>query len=641
MTRPSLPGLGWTLLLVAAVFAVYWTGLGGGYVFDDYPNIVDNTRVHVGSLQWREWAGAAFSSDSGPASRPLAMLTFAAQHFLTGLDPWWMKLGNVALHALNALLVLALAGKLLGMAAGHAPATRRAWTARFVAAAWVLHPINLMPVLFVVQRMESLSHTFVFAGLWLYLHGRQRQFDGRDGWPWILGGLVGCTVLGLLAKESAVLLPLYAFLVELVLRVSGPVARDRPHWLDRRVLALFAVVLFVPAALGLAWLLPQMLAPAAWAGRDFTLAERLLTELRVVVDYLRWTVLPDIGQLSLYHDDYPVSRGWLQPWSTLASALVLAALVAAAWLVRRCAPLVALGVAWFLAAHLLTATFIPFELVYEHRNYFASLGICIAAGAGLLLVPRGGAPRRIGVLVAAIAVLAFACLTHLRAREWSDPYRFAASEVAKHPQSPRATYGYAKLLADASAYDPSSPLFPAAVEALERARRVPGSGILPHSGLLLLGQAAGRPAEPSLWAEMQARLRERPIGPQETGALGGLARCATEGDCRFPEGALEATYAAALQAGPNADLYAQLAAYRLNTYGDMAGALALARKAVAMQPRAAQYRINLVRMLIAAGERDAALREIAALRATGRAGGNEHEARVLEERLRTWGGDRP
>jgi protein O-mannosyl-transferase len=640
MTRHTLPGIVWTIALAAAVFATYWPGLGGGFVFDDYPNIVDNTRLHVGSLQWSEWAGAAFSSDAGPASRPLAMLSFAAQHFLTGLDPWWMKLANVALHALNALLVLALAGKLLGLAAGQASPTRRAWTARFAAAAWALHPINLMPVLFVVQRMESLSHSFVFAGLWLYLHGRQRQFDGRNGWPWILAGLVGGTALGLLAKESAVLLPLYAFLVELVLRMSGPVARDRAHWLDRRVLALFAVVLFVPAALGLAWLLPQMLAPAVWAGRDFTLAERLLTELRVVVNYLRWIVLPDIGELSLYHDDYPVSRGWLQPWTTLASTLVLAALAALAWAVRRRAPLVALGIAWFLSAHLLTATFIPFELVYEHRNYFASLGICLAAGAMLLLVPAG-VLRRTGPLVAVLAVLVLAGLTHLRAREWSDPYRFAASEAAKHPQSPRATYAYAKLLADASGYDPESPLFAPAIEELEHARRVPGSGILPHSGLLLLAQAAGRPADPVLWTEMQARLRDGPIGPQETGALGGLARCARDGDCRFPEGALEASYAAALQGGPNAELYAQLADYRLNVEGNMAGALALARKAVAMQPRSAQYRINLVRMLIAAGQREAAQHEIAALRATGRAGSHEHEARALEERLRTWGKGRP
>ena len=61
-----------------------------------------------------------------------------------------------------------------------------------------------MAVLFVVQRMESLSHTFVFAGLWLYLDGRQRQLAGQGGgWARILAGLVGATGLGALAKESA------------------------------------------------------------------------------------------------------------------------------------------------------------------------------------------------------------------------------------------------------------------------------------------------------------------------------------------------------------------------------------------------------------------------------------------------------
>ena len=47
-------------------------------------------------------------------------------------------------------------------------------------------------------------------------------------------------------------------------------------------------------------------------------------------------------------------------------------------MLRRQRPLVALGIAWFFAAQLLTATVVPLELVFEHRNYFASLGICLA-----------------------------------------------------------------------------------------------------------------------------------------------------------------------------------------------------------------------------------------------------------------------
>jgi hypothetical protein len=399
-------------------------------------------------------------------------------------------------------------------------------------------------------------------------------------------------------------------------------------------MGLFASVLFLPAVLGLAWLLPAMLGPDTWSTRQFTLGERLLTECRVLVDYLRWTLMPDIGELSLYHDDYPISRHWLQPWTTLLSGLLLIALAGLAWWTRRQMPLVSLGIAWFLAAHLLTATFIPFELVYEHRNYFASLGVCLAAGTFLLLVPRRPMPRRIGALAAVLAVVALAGLTHLRAREWSDPYRFATSEAAKHPDSPRATYGHGKLLADASGYDPESPLFPAAVQALEHARSVKGSGILPHSGLLLLAQAAGRPGDAAIWKEMQLRLRDSPIGPQEAGALGGLARCARNGACRFAPGALEATYAAALHGRPNAELFSQFADYVFNVHGDARGALALARRAVALQPGSAQYRINLTRLLIAVGQEPQARYEIAQLRRLGRLGQNEAAAVELEARMR-------
>src|SRR5207342_3736117 len=99
-----------------------------------------------------------------------------------------------------------------------------------------------------------------------------------------------------LAKESAALLPLYAICLEACLfhfKNSG----ERQ---DRRLYVLFMIVLVLPALLGLAWLLPRAMSTAAFASRDFSLTERLLTEPRVVLTYLRWTLLPDLHQLSLY-----------------------------------------------------------------------------------------------------------------------------------------------------------------------------------------------------------------------------------------------------------------------------------------------------------------------------------------------------
>ncbi len=70
-------------------------------------------------------------------------------------------------------------------------------------ALWAIAPINLTPVLLAVQRMESLAQVFVFAGLAFYIKGRERRLDGRHGWGYIFFGIVACTVVGLLAKETA------------------------------------------------------------------------------------------------------------------------------------------------------------------------------------------------------------------------------------------------------------------------------------------------------------------------------------------------------------------------------------------------------------------------------------------------------
>lgn len=524
--------------------------------------------------------------------------------------------------------MLLLARRLVALAApgaGHAGE----WAARFAAAAWALHPINLMAVLFVVQRMESLGHLFVFAGLLLYVDVRNRQLARGGGWTRLALVLAGCTLLGVMAKESAAMLPLYAFCLEVCL--FGFRGRDGRR--DARFVAFYGALLVFPAMAAVAWLLPGALSPEAFAHRDFTLAERLLTEPRVVLDYLRWTLLPDLSQLSLYHDDYLPSRGLYDPPATLAGLVGIPLLLAAALWLRSRRPLWSLGLLWFLGAQLPTATFLPLELVFEHRNYFASLGICLLAADMLLLSPRREAPRRIGALLALFALASLAATTHLRAREWSDELRFATTEAAKHPGSPRATYDQARLLVILTGYDPDSPLMPRTWRALEQARNAPRSGILAHSASLLLAARSGVPADPDWWRQIHARLRQGPIGAQEISALGSLTFCARDGSCRFPRDAMLASFLAALEHGPEPSLLALYGDYALNVLHDHRLALRLWREAVALRPGEPQYRANVVKLLIALGQYAPAREEIHRIRRTGRLGQNEALARQLEVRL--------
>jgi len=618
------------VLLAALVFAIYLPGLRGGFVFDDYPNIVDNANVHVGSWDPAAWLAAVFSSNAGLGHRPLAMASFALNYVFTGLDPAPMKLTNIGIHALNVCLVWGLLQALLELALPAITRRRREWVAGFAATAWAIHPINLMGVLFVVQRMESLCHLFVFAGLWLYLKGRQRQLAGATGGWWrINAGVLGGMALGLMSKESAVLLPLYAACIELCL----PRAQNSARLQRRQLLAFFSLVLVLPAVVGVAWLLPHALAPGAFSSRDFTLAERLLTESRVVLDYLGWSLLPSLRTLGLYHDDIVISRGLWQPPATVAALAGLSCLVTAAVLLRGKRPLIALGIAWFLSAQLLTATIMPLELVFEHRNYFGSLGVVLAMADALLLLPMDVMRQRIGALIATLWLLLLGMTTVLRANEWGDPVRFAASEAAKHPQSPRAAYEYARVLVIITGYRPDSPAVPEAFAAIERDRALPHSGVLPHSAYLLLAARTHRPIPEFWWHDLQARLRAHPIGPQEISAITAITRCVRDRQCDFPQDEMLGVYQAALSRGENPDVLNVYADYVLNVQRQPSLALALWGHVVNLRPEEPQYRINRIKLLIAMEQYQTARHEIAELRQMSRLGNTESAARDLERLL--------
>jgi protein O-mannosyl-transferase len=622
------------LALLGMIWIAYAPGLGGGFIFDDISNIVNNKALHVTGSSPAEWSAAAFASPASDLQRPLAMLTFALNHYFTGLDPKPMKLTNLIIHCLNALLAFALARLLLRawrMSRGEQGRTIDDVAAWFVAAAWGLSPVNFMGVLYVVQRMESLSHIFVFTGLLLYTHGRMRQQAGKAGWACILASFFISLPLGALAKESAVLIPLYALCLEVTLfhfRTPDPSSRTKLQ-------ALFVGSLFIPAILALAWLLPRSLRPGAFAGRTFTMSERLLTEGRVLVDYLHWTVIPNLRALGFYHDDYQVSRGLLEPPSTALAFVLLGAVFLVGWLARLRRPLAALGVFLFFSAHAITASFISLELVFEHRNYFASFGVMLAIADLLLLAPTSSGPRLYGAILAAFLLVFYGAGTWSRAREWSDPIRFARSEALKHQHSPRAQYDLARILVIQSNYRKDSPYWAEAREAIGRARAVPGSSVLPAQAALIFASRSGDPPDPEAWRELEDRYASMPIAAEQLGALAALTDCSVKNLCAFPADKMIRVFSAALSRGDNAEVLNIYGSYALNGLHDLPLTIRLWKEALRLRPSEAQYHANLIRLWIATGDFQSAEAEIRALEGLGQFGQNQALANRLRAEVAT------
>ncbi|WP_374556766.1 hypothetical protein [Thermomonas sp.] len=423
-----------SLLLVAVLACLpFLPGLPGGFVFDDGFNIVENPWVHLESLSPFAVIDAAFSPQPGGMTRVLPTLSFALDYFRGGgLDPLTFKTTNIAIHGLTVVaLALFLHRLLLLSGTGHKQAV---WLSAAMATAWAVHPLQVSSVLYVVQRMQTMSTLFLLLALSSYLKGRQAQMAGDSGRThWMAAGLLW--MLAVACKEDAALLPAYTLVLELTVLRFG--AADPA--LARKLRRGYAVATALGSAAYLLIVIPHYWAWGNYAGRDFSSYERLLSQARILCMYLWQIVLPLPSHMPFYYDGFPPSRGLLQPWTTLPALLLLGALLGTAWQLRHRRPLFALGIFLFFAGHFITSNVVGLELAFEHRNHLPLIGIVLAVADLLSMAAnrvRLASTPRVIAICALLAVLAGT--TAVRAHSWRSELSLAQTSTGLAPTSARA-----------------------------------------------------------------------------------------------------------------------------------------------------------------------------------------------------------
>lgn len=509
----------WACLIVAATALAYSPGLSGGFLFDDFPNIVTNPGIHSQSITFESLAAAARAYEPGHYGRPLATIGFAIDYYVGAGDPFVFKLHGLLIHLLNACLVFALVRRLLRASSTGLGFNDRCTNigAAVLALTWAIHPLQVSSVLYVVQRMETLASLFMLLALLAYVTGRMRQIAGQPGGWGLLVLSAGSMAIGLLAKESAIITPLLALVIESCLfrfRAATPSTR--------RLLKGLWIVCAAAGLAGLAGLALHYSADGAYAVRNYGPWERLLTQPRVLVLYLSQILLPLPSAMPFYYDDFPHSTSLFSPWTTAATILLLATLAGLAVWLRNRLPLASLGILWFFAAHALTSGVIPLEHVYEHRNYLALLGPLLALFAvAWHWLPRASSPGVARLATSAVLAGLFA-ITLVRAMTWGSPLVLATDLVASNPSSARASNDLATLFFSLAENDPESREWALAQAEFRRGAALPGSSPLPEHGLILMNASVGLPAEPEWWDSLLHKLRHNAISPQETMAVTGM-----------------------------------------------------------------------------------------------------------------------
>lgn len=509
------------IAIATAIFAVYLPGINGPFVFDDLSNITNNSFLRIQELSFSSLYSGATSGHAGPLKRPVAMLSFALNYYFTGgYIASAFKITNILIHSLNAALVFILSLQLFNRSA---TITDKNLTGLYLAAGislmWALHPINLTSVLYVVQRMTSLSTLFSLSCIIFYLSARNHWLQHSFSWrvaSLFLAGLASL-VLALYSKENAILIPLIILCIELTLY-----SNEKP-WVFFKKLShsqqlinwavLFALCLYI-----LLWAIDY--ASDGYNSRLFTMVERVLTESRVLCFYISLILIPRINGFGLFHDDIAISTSLFSPWTTLISIIFILGLLITAFYYRKKKPLFALGIGWFFIGHLLESTFFPLEIAHEHRNNLPSIGIILAAAA---LIPQKIKPQKLMGIFLLIS-LVLGATTWLRAKQWGNYQSLAYYEASHHPDSPAIQ----ALLSNAANQAGDSELTIQAIKKAMALDPAETSYAMHYQNILAIH---GKPIPAELQLETLRRIRANHFTASTQLALDHIAGCLKKAPC--------------------------------------------------------------------------------------------------------------
>ncbi len=565
--------LGGTLALGAAL--LYAQVAGHPFIFyDDGQYVADNVRVRAG-LSWDNvvWA---FTTLHFSNYHPLTWLSYMLDVQLFGPSPGALHLVNVALHALNAVLVFGVLDRLTGARGRSA----------FATALFALHPLRVESVAWIAERKDLLSAAFGLLAIEAW-----RRYALRPGAARYAAVAV-CFALSLLAKPMLVTLPFLLLLLDVwPLRRVPPWSVDEPAaappvgW--RRALAEKLPLLALSAASSAVTVIAQDRG-GALRGLDLGLGARAANAVVSYVRYVEKSLWP--AGLAIF---YPYPEGGTPAWAVAGAAVLLAASVAAAAYFARRAPAVAVGWFWFLGSlvPVIGLVQVGSQAMADRYTYVPAVGLAIAVSWGAhraLGAWRDGKP----LLAAGAAVLlALPALTWRQTAFWADHVTLFRHAVAVTERNARAHGGLALGLHREGQLDE------ALAEAREAARLEPD-----NARLWTTAAAIARELHqlPEAFAAAQ-----RAVALDPRSGLAWTTLADVEADLGRPEAALAAAERAVELAPEEAAAWNKLGTLRAAA-GQPQPAIEAHRTAVRLDPRNASAWSNLAILLQATGQPDEA-----------------------------------
>lgn len=419
-------------LIVILGMVAYSNAFDVPFVFDDEPNILENSRIRdISNIP------SMFVELKGPfASRPLMHATFALNYSLHGLNVEGYHAVNLAIHLLNGTLLYLLVlvtGRLMNYGEKES-----GLVGAVSAMLFVLHPMQTEAVTYVVSRSMLLATLFFLCGILLF--ARAVTSERRRGF--FIAGLLIVSLMGAASRENFAVFPIVLFLYDLFF-----ISKFRLRSVAGHYKAYLPVVLSLAY---IAYLGFNNTYDRSWdyIGDRVPHSQYVLTQFNVHWTYLRLFALP-VGQSIDY--DYPVAETLFE-YPTLLSFLGYAVLLVGSILYAKRRPVISFSILWFLIA-LAPISFLVAvldlrlgDVLLEHRFYLPGVGVIVAIVCSVAYFLRGlsGERIRMTITVFVLAVpIVLGIAAYARNTVWSSNINLWAEVVEKYPGKWRGHFNLA------------------------------------------------------------------------------------------------------------------------------------------------------------------------------------------------------
>ncbi len=390
------------ILFILIVFGYYDVLIYPQLYYDDIANIF-NITIATKRFDWETIKKVLTFSYGG--FRPVSYFSFYLNYLFWGngidnLFPYILT--NVLLHWLNSFLVFFISIKIT---------KNNIKLSALVSIAWAISPANSLAVVYLVQRMTELMFFFGMLSFYFFINYMEEKKVS------LFVTSVFFLLLSILSKQNGVLfIPL--FFVYLV-------------WFDylkidiKKLYVLFVLLFILFSIVAGEYFLPGAII------RGFSPYQRLLTESRVVVYYLKVLLIPFPSEVFLYID-FPLSKSIFHPISTLFSSLFLIALFLLSFFLFNKNRLVSFGIIGFFLFHSLEASTIPLYTAFLHRNYLPSFFLYLALFKLIFDYIKKDLFR---YLIALILIANFAFVLKVHNTSYISPFYYLSQNYKSFPSN--------------------------------------------------------------------------------------------------------------------------------------------------------------------------------------------------------------